>query len=286
VYERHFGFRKKPFSLTPDPEFLYLSSHHSTAMTMLEYGLESQAPFSLLTGEIGSGKTTLLRRLLRKLGDQVMVGLISNTHANFESIVPWAVNALDIAADDSSVAQYQGLCKTMIEGYARGRRTLLVIDEAQNLSVELLEELRLLSNVNSEGDLILQILLIGQPELRRKLASPELVQLAQRISVDYHLRALDRDEMRAYIRHRLEVASGNTARELFLSEAMEFIYARTAGIPRLVNQLCDLALLYAYADGCQVIDADLVAQVVRDRLQRVTTAPQTVTAATTSKGAA
>lgn len=287
MYERHFGFKKKPFSLTPDPEFLYLSRQHMMAMTMLEYGLESAAAFSLLTGEIGSGKTTLLRRLLRGLGDQVMVGLISNTHANFKSIHPWALSALNIAADDSSVAQYEGLVKTLIEQYARGRRTLLVIDEAQNLSLEVLEELRLLSNVNSESDLVLQILLIGQPELRRKLARPELQQFAQRVSVDFHLRPLDRTETRAYINHRLEIAGGRPVRELFLEDAIEFVHARTNGVPRLINQLCDFALIYAYADGKRSIDADLVAQVLRDRRNGIAMPGQeAVPAGVPSKGAA
>jgi general secretion pathway protein A len=264
MYERHFGFRVKPFSLTPDPEFLYPSREHAMAMTMLEYGLESQAAFSLLTGDIGSGKTTLVRRLLRQLGDQVVVGLISNTHAHFKSIHRWALSALGIVpADDSEIAQYEALVDSFVRVYAKGRRTLLIIDEAQNLSVEVLEELRLLSNVNSERDLVLQILLVGQPELRRKLSSPELQQFAQRVSVDFHLKPLDRSETHAYVRHRIEVAGGDAA--IFLPDAIEFVHARTKGVPRLMNQLCDFALLYAFADGRTRIDVELIAQVARDR---------------------
>ncbi len=264
MYEHHFGLTTKPFALTPDPAFLYPSRQHAMAMTMLEYGLASQAPFSLLTGDIGSGKTTLIRRLLRGLGDGVAVGLISNTHSRFRSIHGWALSALGIApTDDSDIAQYEALVDSFVREYARGRRTLLILDEAQNLPVEVLEELRLLSNVNSETDLDLQIMLVGQPELRDKLARPELRQFAQRVSVDFHLRPLDCNETHAYIRHRLTVAGGDA--QLFRQDALEYVYARTRGIPRLVNQLCDFALVYAFAEGRMDIDADLVAQVVGDR---------------------
>lgn len=267
MYERHFGFTSKPFALTPDPDFLYPSRQHAMAMTLLEYGLESQAAFSLLTGEIGSGKTTLVRKLLRNLSDRTVVGLISNTHSSFTSIHPWALSALGIEIPEgSAVAQYDVLVSAMIGRYAKGCRTLLIIDEAQNLSLEVLEELRLLSNVNSERDLILQTFLIGQPELRRKLARAELQQFAQRVSVDYHLKGLDRAETFSYVRYRLQRANGSE--NTFMPEAIEFIHARTKGIPRLINQLCDYALLYAYADGRATVDADLVAQVLRDRSSR------------------
>jgi type II secretory pathway predicted ATPase ExeA len=264
MYERHFGFTVKPFALTPDPAFLYPSRQHAMALTMLEYGLASQAGFSLLTGDIGSGKTTLVRKLLRQLGDDVSVGIITNTHRRFKSVYGWALSALNLTSSgDSDIAKYEALVDAFVQEYARGRRTLLIFDEAQNLSVEVLEELRLLSNVNSEKDLVLQILLVGQPELREKLCRPELMQFAQRVSVDFHLRPLDPHETQAYIRHRLEVAGG--APSLFRAEAIELIHARTRGVPRLLNQLCDYALVYAFADGLKTIDADLIAQLVRDR---------------------
>lgn len=290
MYERHFGFTVKPFALTPDPAFLYLSREHAMALTMLEYGLECHAAFSLLTGDIGSGKTTLLRRLLRQLGDQVAVGLISNTHARFRSIHGWALSALSIVpGDDSDIAAYEALVDSFVREYANGRRTLLIIDEAQNLSVEVLEELRLLSNVNSEKDLVLQILLVGQPELRAKLARPELMQFAQRVSVDFHLRPLDRQETHAYIRHRLTVAGGDAG--LFSPDAIELMHARTTGVPRLLNQLGDFALVYAYADRRTRVDAEVIAQVVRDRsgsqsLQTLSIADPAVAAGIANSGAA
>jgi general secretion pathway protein A len=264
MYEAHFGFTTKPFALTPDPAFLYLSGQHAMAMTMLEYGLESQAAFSLLTGDIGSGKTTLVQGLLRRLGDQVAVGMISNTHRRFKSIHGWALSALGIVpSGNSDITKYEALVDSFVREYAKGRRTLLILDEAQNLSIDVLEELRLLSNVNSEKDLILQILLVGQPELRTKLLRPELQQFAQRISVDFHLRPLSRRETHGYIRHRLTVAGGNAS--VFLPEAIEYVYARTGGVPRLVNQLCDFALVYGFAERRKRIDASIISHVVRDR---------------------
>jgi general secretion pathway protein A len=266
MYERHFGLTVKPFAITPDPAFLYLSREHAMALTMLEYGLESQAAFSLLTGDIGSGKTTLVRALLRQLGGQVVVGLISNTHGRFRSIQGWALSALGIVpTDDTEIAVYEALVDSFVREYSKGRRTLLIFDEAQNLSIETLEELRLLSNVNSEEDLVLQILLVGQPELRDKLSRPELRQFAQRVSVDFHLKPLNLQETHSYIHHRIKMAGGDSA--LFSAEAIEFMYARTKGVPRLLNHLGDFALVYAYADGRTSVDADLIGQVLRDRTQ-------------------
>jgi general secretion pathway protein A len=264
MYEAHYGFTAKPFAMTPDPAFLYLSGQHAMAMTMLEYSLESHAAFSLLTGDIGSGKTTLVQGLLRRLGDQVAVAMINNTHRSFKSIHGWALSALGIVpSDDSDITKYEALVDAFVREYAKGRRTLLILDEAQNLSIEVLEELRLLSNVNSEKDLVLQILLVGQPELRSKLLRPELGQFAQRISTDFHLRPLSRRETHGYVHHRLTVAGGNAG--LFLPEAIEYVYARTGGVPRLVNQLCDIALVYGFAEQRKRIDASVISQVVRDR---------------------
>lgn len=264
MYLRHFQLSARPFAMNPDPAFLYASEPHAAALTMLEYALESQASFCLLTGEIGSGKTTLIRHLIRMLGDQVTVGLISNTHERFKSIVPWALSALGVSAQDSGeIAQYEALNEFLINEYGNSRRTLLILDEAQNLSIQTLEELRLLSNVNSEKDVALQTLLVGQPELRAKMARPELRQFAQRVAVDFHLQPLSLPEAQAYVAHRLAVAGGHG--RLFESEALERIHRLSGGIPRLINQICDLSLVYAFAEQRDRVDATLVERVLEDR---------------------
>jgi general secretion pathway protein A len=264
MYESHFGFDARPFALTPDPRFLFPSRQHRLALTMLEYGLDSQAPLLLLTGEVGSGKTTLVRRLIRDLDGGVCVGLISHTHSRNHSLLGWALSALEIAPrDDSEVAAYEALVDRCVAAYGRGQRTLLIVDEAQNLSEAVLEELRLLTNINSEQDLVLQILLVGQPELRTTLAQPGMRQIAQRIAADYHLRPLSAEDTVGYVRHRLATAGGSP--ELFTPDAIDAVHRRTDGVPRLVNQLCDYALVYAYADGQSRVTGDLIAQVVADR---------------------
>jgi general secretion pathway protein A len=266
MYLRHFNFKSSPFAMNPDPAFLFHSEQHSKALTMLEYAMESQAAFSVLTGEIGCGKTTLIRHFMRNLGDRVTVGLVSNTHQRFRSILPWALSALGIVPrENSEIAQYEALTEFFIREYGKGRRTLLIFDEAQNLSIQTLEELRLLSNLNSEGDVALQTLLVGQPELRLKIAQPKLMQFSQRVSVDFHLQSLSAIETEAYIRHRLTIAGGSET--LFEPSAIAYVHRLTGGIPRLVNRLCDLSLVYAFADGSECIDAALVAQVLRDRSQ-------------------
>jgi type II secretory pathway predicted ATPase ExeA len=257
--ESRYGSKPDPFPLTLDPEVFYPSRQHVMAESVLEYAMESQAPFCLLSGDIGCGKSLLVSRLLSKLGDGVKVGLINHTHGRMQSIHGLVAFAFGIEHRPAEI--YKTLVNWFQHEHAEGRRALLIVDEAQNLAVDTLEELRLLSNVNSGGN-VLQILIVGQPELRERLRRPELLQFAQRISAQFHLVGLDCDETRAYIRHRLQVTGANPS--LFTNEAMDLVYARTQGAPRLINQLCHFAMTQASSVGRASVDAYLMMQLPRD----------------------
>ena len=262
MYETFYSFREKPFSLLPDPAFLFLARQHSTALAVLEYGLVNQAGFTVVTGEIGCGKTTLIRHVLNSLGQDITVGLLSNTQRG--ELLQWVLMAfgLDYRGKEK-VALYETFLEFIIDEYAKNRRTVLIIDEAQNLGVDALEELRMLSNVNADKDQVLQLILVGQPELRATLSRPGLIQFAQRVAVDYFLVPLESEQIGSYIRHRLEIAGGDPA--LFKPEACQLVYHHSGGIPRLINLLCDTALVYGYAAGKQKIDVELVREVVQDK---------------------
>jgi general secretion pathway protein A len=264
MYESFFGLKEKPFSLLPDPDFLFMSSKHSLALSILEYSLAGQAGFCAITGDIGSGKTTLIRSLLRRIGRDVTLGLISNTHSNLTDITAWALAAFGRGSNAQSDAEiYQELMHFLIGEYGAGRRCILIVDEAQNLTVEALEELRLLSNINSDKDLLLQIILVGQPELLVKLKSPELAQFAQRISISYHLTPLNYADTRRYIRHRLQIAGAN--RPIFTDTAIGAVQYFSGGVPRVVNAICDMSMVYGLADNKTEIDLDVVLRVIADR---------------------
>jgi type II secretory pathway predicted ATPase ExeA len=264
MYESYYGLREKPFALAPDPAFLYPSRHHQFALMMLEYSIMNRAAFSLLTGEVGSGKTTLIRQLLGRLKNDVRIGLISNTNRHFGKLLQWVCLAYELpyrGKDDAEL--YESFVDFLVAEYAAGRRVLLIVDEAQNLDPTMLEELRVLSNVNADKHLVLQTILVGQPELRETLRRSDLRQFAQRIGTDYHLPTLTMQDARLYVRHRLAVAGGDP--ELIEVEAIDLVWSRSGGVPRLVNQLCDTALVYGYADQRRRIDVELMAQVVTDR---------------------
>ena len=264
MYCQFYGMREKPFSLLPDPEFLFFSQKHEKALNLLELGILNQSGFCVISGEIGAGKTTLVRELMNRLDERVRVGLISNTNSTFSDLLGWILAAFELDSGSSeAILQYRRFTDFVIEQYASGKHTLLIIDEAQNLSLSALEQLRMLSNINSEKDLVLQIILIGQNELRTKLQQPELEQFAQRIAIDYHLEALDQEETAEYIRHRAIKSGGS--QQLFDDAACRLVYQYSDGIPRLINRICDLSLVYGFTESKKIIDADLVEAVTEDQ---------------------
>lgn len=265
MYNAFFGLSERPFSLLPDPEFLYWATPHTKAYTMLEYGIATHAPITVITGEVGSGKTTLVRKLLNEIPQDYSVGLISNAQGGRGELLHWVLMALGQEPDPSKsyVQLFRQFQDFLIEEYAAGRRTALIFDEAQNLTPETLEELRMFSNINADKDELLQLILVGQPELRELISRPDLTQFAQRIASEFHLRALTLEEAKAYIAHRLAIAGAE--RRIFTDEACRMIHAASRGTPRLINQLCDYALVYAFADERPDVDADIVAEVLRDR---------------------
>jgi general secretion pathway protein A len=268
IYTDHFGLAERPFTLLPDPDFLYWSESHTRAYAMLEYGMLTHAPITVITGEIGAGKTTLLRHLLRTLPEEFTVGLISNAQGNRGELLHWVLMALGVPTDtNASYVQLFGQFQDfLIEEYASGRRTMLIFDEAQNLSVETLEELRMFSNINADKDELIQLVLVGQPELKELIGQPRLVQFAQRVAAEYHLPGMSREQVQAYIAHRLAVAGAT--REIFTPAACECVYLASRGLPRVVNQVCDYALVYAFTDGLDRVDAGVIEQVVADRRTR------------------
>lgn len=264
MYESFYSFNEKPFSLLPDPAFLYLSEKHRLALTMLQYGIMNQAGFTVITGEIGSGKTTLIRQVLNDVGEDVAIGVVSNTHRNFGELMQWVLLAFGLEhRDKKRIELYQTLADFIVREYGQGRRTVLIIDEAQNLSPEALEELRMLSNINADKDQVLQLILVGQAGLRETLRRAELQQFAQRVAVDYSLKPLNLEETWNYIRHRLKLAGGDAA--LFETKACAAVYYYSGGVPRLINVLCDTALVYGFAEQKRRIDVSTVCDVVRDK---------------------
>jgi general secretion pathway protein A len=264
MYESYFGLKEKPFSIQPDPDFLFFSNIHRMAYTMLEYGVENRAGFTVITGEIGSGKTTLVRCLLDNLSESARVGLLNNMHRGTSSLLEWVLLAFGRPYDlGSQVALFDAFQQFLISEYTQGRRTILIIDEAHNLSAAMLEELRLLSNINADKHQLLQMILIGQPQLQQLLNLPELQQFAQRVAVDFRLRALPPQDVQGYIQHRLEVA-GRTE-PIFLPEACSAIARASEGIPRKINILCDTAMVYAMSLDAGRIDLAIVNEVIRDR---------------------
>lgn len=265
LYLSDFGFVRDPFSVTPDPSFLYLSASHREALAQLEYGIKARKGFVLLTGEVGTGKTTLIHALLEELNGSTKTALVFNTVVNSKDLLRYICEDFGIIPyqeDHREVHDYlTQLNRFLLESYRRGDNVALVIDEAQNLTTEVLESIRLLSNFETSRDKLLQILLVGQPELKAKIDLPHIRQLKQRIGVRCTIRPLSPEEVSDYIRFRLRIA-GAADLKIFTEQAVREIARYTGGIPRLVNLVCDHCLLVAYADRRRKIGLDAVEQAI------------------------
>jgi putative secretion ATPase (PEP-CTERM system associated) len=264
MYERFYRLRERPFALTPDPDYLYPSRVHKEALSYLRYGIESHAGFVVITGAIGSGKTTLLQTMLRTLDSQTTVARVMNTLLDPRELLESAMIDLGLDPDGKSKpSMLKTFGEFLVAERAAGRLVLLVIDEAQNLTLPALEEIRMLSNLETEKSKLLQIILIGQPDLRDKLDRPELEQLRQRITVSYHLESLGADETSHYVNHRLALASIGAPLE-FPADVTARIHARSNGVPRLINVIADATLVFGYGEERSEIDAALIEEVIAD----------------------
>ncbi|MGD8389020.1 MAG: AAA family ATPase [Desulfobacteraceae bacterium] len=265
MYETFYGFRENPFHLPPDPAYVFMSEPHEEALTHLEYAVQANKGFVVITGEVGAGKTTLMNLLLQRIPQEVVTAVLSQTQLLPLEFLQQVCNEFEIDTSESGKPEkLEALQRFLLEQYQAKKRAVLLIDEAQNLPTATLEELRMLSNLTTDKEHLIQMILLGQPNLKDKLQRKGLEQFAQRVTVHYHLRGLNREETGQYIRHRLHVAGADNP-ELFTPQAMDRIFEASGGIPRLINILCDGALVYGYADGLTRIDEATVAHVLQDR---------------------
>jgi general secretion pathway protein A len=267
MYLKHFNLSERPFSITPDPRFLYMSQRHREALAHLLYGLGEGGGFVQLTGEVGTGKTTMCRCLLEKVPDNVDLALVLNPKVTSIELIATVCDELGIEYQqkDASIKMLTDVLNHyLLEAHAKGRRTVLIIDEAQNLSADVLEQIRLLTNLETSTQQLLQIILIGQPELRTLLQREDMRQLAQRVTARYHLEPVNREDTGAYIEHRLQICGAT--RPIFDKTAVDLIYKLSGGIPRLINVLCDRALLGAYTEGKLQIDKKIIRQAAKELL--------------------
>ena len=265
MYLEHFGLNKKPFELTPDPEFLHFSKRHQLAYNHLEYGILEQTGITLITGDIGCGKTTLLRHILYKIDNsEVSIGLINNTHSSFGDLNQWIALAFNLPIENiSNATLYKIIQEFIINQYSKNKRSLLIIDEAQNLNKSNLEQLRLLTNINSEKDNLFQLVLIGQPEINDILMQQSMQQLAQRITVEHHINPLNFVETKEYIHHRMKIAGAQS--QVFENVSTGAIYYHSGGVPRLINTLCDCSLVYAFATNERIISLETTLEAIKGR---------------------
>lgn len=265
MYINHFGLKEKPFSIAPDPRYLYMSELHREALAHLLYGISSDGCLILLTGDVGTGKTTVCRCLLEQLPDNTDIALIVNPRLTSLELLETICEELEIPMGEGerSVKYYvDSLNHYLLDAHAKGRNTVLLVDEAQNLSLDLLEQLRLLTNLETDRKKLLKIILLGQTELRQILEKPGTDQISQRITSRYHLLPLKRDDVFAYIRHRLAMAGEQE--KLFSNAALARVYELSYGIPRLINVLCDRALLGAYVEEKYLVTRKIVNQAARE----------------------
>ncbi len=264
MYEKFFGFLEKPFNVTPDAHFLYLSHQHEGVINTLHYGINERKGFLLLTGEVGTGKTTSLRAVLNRLGSDVETCLIINPLLSTVELLKTINKDFGCETSGDSVKeQLDALNAFLLESNRQGRNAVVIIDEAQNLSMEALEMTRLLSNLETSTHKLIQIILVGQPELEEKLSDPSLRQLVQRIQLLCQLKPLDASETAQYIEHRI-LRAGNNPQIAFERSALNEIHKTSGGIPRMINTVCDLALLAAYSQETRVITKNLVQSAARE----------------------
>jgi len=264
MYESFYGFKEKPFDLHPDPDYLYMSRVHENTYVHLEYAILENKGFVVVTGEIGSGKTTLLNYLLNQISGNFQVGLVNNTNILPSEFLKMVCKEFELDPKTNDKAELIDIFSGfLIEQFAAGERVVLIIDEAQNLTNDTMEEIRMLSNIETEKHHLIQIILVGQPELRFKLQQSNLKQFAQRVTVHCHLKGLEKEEVKEYIQHRLEIG-GSERFDIFDPETIEKISDYSRGIPRLINILCDSALVYGFADGLETISATILDNVYEE----------------------
>ncbi len=264
MYTEFFGLSAKPFELLPNPKFLYLSKGHRKALSYLQYGVQEHAGFTLLTGEVGSGKTTLVRDIINKISSDTTLAMIFNTRVDSQQLIGMINDDFGLEAEGKDkVALLRELNDFLLAECSSGRQPIIIIDEAQNLSADALEEIRMLSNLEADNFKLVQIILVGQPELKQIIAKPSLRQLRQRISISCHLNPLNREETEEYIFHRLATV-GNRDCVAFMDGVFDMIYRFSGGIPRLINLICDFLLLSAFVEETRDIDLELVKDAVNE----------------------
>ena len=265
MYTSFYGLKEKPFNLLPDPDYLYMSQGHENAYTHLEYAIVESKGFVVITGEIGSGKTTLINFLLGKIQQDIQVGLINNTYVPPNQFIKMICQEFELDFENMDKAEMLELFQDfLLKQFAESKRVALIIDEAQNLTPKVMEEIRMLSNLEAEKQHLIQMVLVGQPDLKNKLQRKDLAQFAQRVTVHCHLNGLKEEEVGQYIRYRLKVGGAENL-DIFDSGAIEIVSKYSRGIPRLINILCDTALVFGYADSLKAIDRKAIEEVIKAR---------------------